>query len=161
MPMMLTLIEAIAGRQKAEAVARDLGVSAWSARHASSTFKFTRRFATTVLGNALAFCNRERIGVELQPGMDEVALALVADAWSRTYRSKAVTFAATTGPVETRNGVRIIPDASDADRPTADHIHSFSDRKAVDALDQALLAITARYGERTARVVAMQLEYPR
>jgi transcriptional regulator GlxA family with amidase domain len=161
MPMMLTLIEAIAGRQKAEAVARDLGVSAWSARHASSTFKFTRRFATTVLGNALAFWNRERIGVELQPGMDEVALALVADAWSRTYRSKAVTFAATTGPVETRNGVRIIPDASDADRPTADHIHSFSDRKAVDALDQALLAITARYGERTARVVAMQLEYPR
>ena len=30
-------------------------------------------------------------GVRLEPGMDEVSLALVADAWSRTYRSTATT----------------------------------------------------------------------
>jgi transcriptional regulator GlxA family with amidase domain len=35
LPMSLTLIEAIAGHDKAEAVARDLGVEHWDARHAS------------------------------------------------------------------------------------------------------------------------------
>ena len=35
MPMSLTLIEAIAGREKAESVARDLGLDHWDARHAS------------------------------------------------------------------------------------------------------------------------------
>src|SRR3546814_300857 len=38
-PMMLTLIEAIAGRAKAEAVARDLGVDRWDARHATRAFR--------------------------------------------------------------------------------------------------------------------------
>src|SRR5690606_15668893 len=51
MPMMLTLIGAIAGRAKAEAVARDLGVAQWDARHASGAFRFTRPFALTVLAN--------------------------------------------------------------------------------------------------------------
>ena len=43
----------------------------------------------------LAFWNREQLGIELRPGVDEVSLALVADAWSRTYRSRAMTFAGT------------------------------------------------------------------
>ena len=50
MPMSLTLIEAIAGREKAEAVARDLGLDHWDARHASDQFKFTLPFALTVMG---------------------------------------------------------------------------------------------------------------
>ena len=77
MPMSLTLIEAIAGRDKAEAVARDLGLDHWDARHASDAFKFTRPFAMTVMGNKVAFWNREELGVELSPGLDEVSLALV------------------------------------------------------------------------------------
>ena len=58
MPMMLTLIEAIAGREKAVAVARDVGLATWDARHSSNAFKFTRPFAATVLGNVAAFWNR-------------------------------------------------------------------------------------------------------
>ena len=69
-----------------------------------------RPFALTVIGNAIAFWNRERVGIELTPGLDEVSLALVADAWSRTYRSRALTFAPTGAPLESRNGVRIVPD---------------------------------------------------
>ena len=97
MPISLTIIEAIAGRAKAEQVARQLGVASWDARHASRAFQFTRPFALTVMRNALAFWNRQQVGVELTPGIDEVSLALVADAWSRTYRSRAVTFAASGG----------------------------------------------------------------
>ena len=158
MPMMLSLIEAIGGRRKATDVARELGMAAWDARHASESFDFTRPFATTVLGNTLAFWRREQIAIELRPGMDEVSLALMADAWSRTYRSKAVTFSATGAAVESRHGFRIIPDENIATKH-GNHVSAL-ERKPADALDQTLADIAARYGERTADVVAMQLEYP-
>jgi putative intracellular protease/amidase len=161
MPMMLTLIEAIAGRAKAEAVARDLGVAQWDVRHASGAFKLTRPFATTVLGNVMAFWNREQFGIALEPGMDEVSLALVADAWSRTYRSNAVTYAPAAAAVETRNGMRIVPDQVARSWPAERQLPAMVDRPPAQALDEALRAIEGRYGPNTAHVVAMQLEYPR
>lgn len=48
MPMM---IEAIAGRTRAEAVAREIGLEQWDARHASGAFRLARPFAMTVLAN--------------------------------------------------------------------------------------------------------------
>jgi hypothetical protein len=93
--------------------------------------------------------------------MDEVSLALVADAWARTYRSSVTTFAALPAAIETMNGVRVIPDRPDANWPETREVSTFPDKKPADALDRALLAITSRYGDRTTNVVAMQLEYPR
>lgn len=159
MPMALTLIEAIAGRDRAETVAREIGLAHWDARHASAAFRFNRPFALTVIGNTLAFWNRETLGLELTPGMDEVSLALVADAWSRTYRSRAVSFAAA-GPVTTRNGVRVLPDRAEADWPAARRLPAIGGRPPAQALDGALQGVERRYGRRTADVVAMQLEYP-
>lgn len=160
-PAMLILIEAIAGRQKAEAVARELGLTTWDVRHASRAFELTRPFASTVLGNVLAFWKRERMGVALQPGMDEASLALTADAWSRTYRSNTVSFAPSAAPVETRNRIRIIPDVMVADWPRQRLAQTASSPRPAEALDQTLLAIEKRYGRDTADVVALQLEYPR
>jgi putative intracellular protease/amidase len=161
MPMMLTLIEAIAGRDKAKAVAHDLGVDDWDAQHASAAFKFSRPFATTVLGNMMSFWNREEFGVRLEPGMDEVSLALIADAWSRTYRSNAVTFAPSSSAIATANGVHVLPDRNATDWPADRLISTFPDQPLTEALDQSLQAIAGRYGEPTTNVVAMQLEYPR
>jgi putative intracellular protease/amidase len=159
MPMALTLIEAIAGRDKAEAVARDLVLPHWDARHKSDAFTFTRLFALTAIGNTLAFWSREQLGIDLRPGADEVSLALVADAWSRTYRSRAVTFARTKDALETRNRIRIIPDKV-ATSWSADHLlPSIGSQQPAQALDQALQGIAARYGMPTADLVAMQLEY--
>ncbi|GLR51655.1 DJ-1/PfpI family protein [Shinella yambaruensis] len=160
LPMMLTLIEAIAGRAKAEAVAHDLGLEQWDARHASAAFRLTRPFATTVLANRMAVWNREEFGIRLEPGMDEVSLALVADAWSRTYRSHATSYAGSPDTVVTMNGIRIVPDRADSDRPEEQRVSTFPDRKPADALDLTLDTIAARYGAGTANVVAMQLEYP-
>ena len=161
MPMTLTLIEAIAGREKAEAVARDLGLDHWDARHASDQFKFTLPFALTVSGNVAAIWNREQLALEIAPGIDEVSLALVADAWSRTYRSRAVTFAGSAGAIESRNGVRIVPDQVGGDPSNDDVVDSFGNRPPAQALDDVLASIETRYGPRTRYVVAMQLEYPR
>ena len=159
-PMTLTLIEAIAGREKAEAVARDLGVKHWDTSHNSAAFKMTRPFALTVLGNVLAFWNREQLGIELSPGIDEVSLALAADAWSRTYRSRALTFSGSTEGVTTQNGARILPDRVAASWPD-ERLISVAELPPVQVFDHTLQAIAERYGAQTADVVAMQHEYPK
>jgi transcriptional regulator GlxA family with amidase domain len=161
MPVSLTLIEAVAGRDKALAVGQDLGLTDWDARHNSDAFKFTRPFALTAIGNTVAFWNHERLGLELQPGVDEVSLALVADSWSRTYRSRAVTFAKTAGPHQTRNGIRIFPDQVARRWPGEQVVPTLGNQPAAEELDEALKGIAKRYGTRTADFVAMQLEYPR
>jgi transcriptional regulator GlxA family with amidase domain len=160
MPMSLILIEAIAGRDKAEEVARSLGLAQWDARHDSDAFRFTRPFALTAMSNVLSFWNREQFGIKLAPGIDEVSLALVADAWSRTYRSRAITFAASAGAVETRNGLRVVPDQVVKETSAPSIPLLATDRKPAAALDNALQTISQRYGSRTADLVAMQLEYP-
>lgn len=160
MAMSLTLIEAIAGRDQAETVAWDLGVTDWDVRHDSDAFTFTRPFGLTAIGNTVAFWNREQLGLELQPRIDEVSLALVTDAWTRTYRSRAVSFAGTAGAVETRNGIRIYPDQITTAWPAAQQLPALEGRRPAEALDQTLHDIAARYGMNTADLVAMQLEYP-
>jgi putative intracellular protease/amidase len=161
MPMALTLIEAIAGPEKAEAVGRDIGLAHWDARHQSDAFKFTRPFALTAIRNGLAFWQREQLGMELTPGVDEVSLALVTDAWSRTYRSRAITFARNDGPLASRNGVRILPDLVATGWPAERLLPTIGGEQPATALDEALRAIETRYGRGTADFVAMQLEYPR
>jgi hypothetical protein len=106
------LQEGVAGRNKAQAVGRDLQLMHWDARHYSDTFQFTRAFALTAVSNTPAFWNHEQLGLEPMRGVDEVSLALVADAWSRTYRSRAITFAGTAGAQQSRNGIRIFPRSS-------------------------------------------------
>ena len=160
-PMMLSLIEAIAGRDKAETVAYDLGVETWGMQHASAAFALTRPFATTVLANRMAFWKWHVWGIELEPGMDEVSLAIIADAWSRTYRSNAVTFAQSPSAIVTANGVRVLPDRFGEDWPGERRVSTFPDRRPAEALDLALDTIAARYGMPTTSVVAMQLEYSR
>ncbi|KYG98891.1 DJ-1/PfpI family protein [Bradyrhizobium sp. DOA1] len=161
MPMALTLIEAIAGRAKAEAVARDIGLAAWDARHRSDAFSFTRPFALTAIANTLAFWNREQLGIALTPGVDEVSLALIADAWSRTYRSRALTFAATAQAQTSRGGLGIVPERIAADWPAQQTLPDTVTSPPAQALDDTLRAIETRYGSRTADFVAIQLEYPR
>ena len=89
-----------------------------------------------------------------------MSLALIADAWSRTYRSRAVTFASKSDAIETRNGIRILPDEVARNWPTERLLPLIGNRRPAEALDEALYAIAGRYGTRTTDVVAMQLEYP-
>jgi transcriptional regulator GlxA family with amidase domain len=161
MPMALTLIEAIAGRDRAEATGRKLGLAHWDARHNSDAFKFTRPFALTAIANTLAFWNWEQFGLELKPGIDEVLLALVADAWSQTYRSRVVTFAATAEARRSMNGIGILPDQVTAKWPAERLLPAIGGWPPAEALDRTLQDIEARYGNRTVDFVAAQLEYPR
>jgi len=157
-PLALTLVEAIAGSEKAGDVADAIGIAHWDARHDSAAFGLSRDFVTTIMGNSLAFWQRETVGIAMQPGFDAVSLALAADAWSRTYRSRAFTTAATPEAVTDMTGIRIIPDRAGATGQDDVAIDLHDTIPAV-ALDDTLRAIGTRYGEATAQVVARQLEY--
>lgn len=161
MPMSLTLVEAIAGRDRAQAVAAEFGVAHWDARHDSSAFKFTRPFAVTAIVNALTFWRRESLGIELVTGIDEVSLALVADAWSRTYRSHAVTYATNADVIESKGGLHLIPDSNASEAPHTRLSTATLRLKAAEALDKTLDEIGSRYHAETADFVAVQLEYQR
>ena len=137
---------------------RELGLPAWDARHDSRAFALTRPFALTAAGNTLAFWRHQRLGIALRPGMDEIALALVADAWSRTFRSGAVTVSATESAVRSREGVLVL---ADGDGAGATPLPAPDNLPPMQALDETLRAIGERYGERTTDAVARQLEYPR
>jgi hypothetical protein len=155
-PVSLAVVEAIAGRERAAAVAESLGVASWDAAHDSDAFGLDRRGLATVVRNRGAFWRHETLALPVEPGVDEIALALTADAYSRTYRSRAVTVARDGAPVVTRHGLRVLPDrvGSSPDLPPVASAHP------ARAIDVALAAIATRYGQSTADFVAMQMEYP-
>jgi putative intracellular protease/amidase len=159
-PMALTLIEAIAGRAKAETVAAEIGLATWDASHDSDAFRLTRPFVMGVMGNVLPFWRRETLAIQLEPEFDAVSLAVTADAWSRTYRSRALTVADDSAAVPDRDGIRILPDRVGAAADIGTPISAPALTMPATALDDTLEQIATRYGDVTANVVAMQLEYP-
>src|SRR3546814_1366944 len=92
-------------------------------------------------------------------GIDEASLARVSEAVSRTYRSSVLTYAGAAQAVETRNGLRVIPDQTAMDWPAGRRFPEIMARKPAEALDRALERIAGRHGHDTADFVAMQLEY--
>jgi len=155
-PVSLALVEAIAGRARADALAAEVNASAWSERHDSARFRRTAGMLLTALGNTM-FRSKEKLGIPLEKGMDELALALYADAFSRTYRSKAYTLAGGGEPIVTRHGLSIFPELGDDARAGLDHVQPMSPE--VDTLKKIIARIDAMYGPATAHLVAAQMEF--
>lgn len=158
LPASLALVEEIAGRERAEAVARDLGAAGWSAQHESARYRLGARHLATAARNLLTVWRWERIAVPIADGVDEISLSFTVDALGRTYRSTALTIAAEAAPIVTRRGLTLRPEiVGDAG---FDRTEVVPDVPPARALDHALERVAARDGEPTARFVALQLEYP-
>jgi putative intracellular protease/amidase len=157
LPLALTLVEAIAGRERADAVAARFGVPSFGAEHASREFALDRPAVATLFGNTLAVWRHESLALPLADGVDEVALALTADAWTRTYRAKVET-AGAKSEVTSARGLVVLADRSES--PPAERVLALP-APGASALDAALDGIGARYGAATADLVALQLEYDR
>lgn len=160
-PLSIALVEAIAGHTRAAALAAELGVIDWNAAHDSEPFHLTARHLSVFVGNKLAFWRHEKVGVPVEDGTDEITVALVADAYSRTARSTAYIVSKTGGPIRTHGGLNIIPDRQ-AGAPNAPKriLPPLSGNTPVIEFDRALSAICISYGRPTASMVALQLEYP-
>lgn len=159
-PVSLVLVQAIAGADRARQVARDVGAADWSSVHNSNDFGFDTRLKLTAAGNALAFWSHEDVGIAVSSATDEIALALVADAYSRTKRSRALTISNSNSVVRLRGGLNLVPDVT-RDKAPAHILAPFDSKLPVPALDWALDEIAGSYGEATAAYVATQMEYPR
>ncbi|HEU5059164.1 MAG TPA: hypothetical protein VFU21_21675, partial [Kofleriaceae bacterium] len=149
---------AIAGRDRAAAVAAELGVASWDPRHDSSAFAMTRDTMTLARNNRTHAPDTWLVPVA--PGVDEIALAFMADAWSRTFRSQALAVADGQTRVPTRRGLALVADRTTADQQAATGTLPRPDAGApAQALPVSLDGIAGRYGGATASFVALQLEY--
>lgn len=161
LPFSLALVEAIGGRARADEVAATLGVASWRLEHDSAAFSLDRRSLLTAIANRLAFWRRELVAIRVADGVDEMSLAFAADAYSRTYRSRALAYSQGKMDVRSRRGLTIVSQR-DAAKDKADYVLSPpSARAPARTLDAALAGIAERYGGKTADFVALQLEYPR
>ncbi|WP_152680314.1 DJ-1/PfpI family protein [Chromobacterium subtsugae] len=165
LPASLALVEAIAGTERAQALARQLGSGGWSARHDSDAFHPQPGVNLLPLAQ-VAYLNRwlhagDAYALPAADGADETTLALTLDAYSSTGRSRAYLTAAADTPLRTRHGLFVLPDRVQgaADAP-ASALPAIDGLPPGQALDRALDGIAARYGRATARGVALVFEYP-
>jgi hypothetical protein len=140
-------------------VALDMGIASWDARHDSSAFALTPEHMKTFVRNAVTFWRKETLGVPLDDGVDEVALGLLVDAYSRTQLARVVGVAAT-DRIVTETGLTLYPDALNAGAKVSAMLPPPPDTGSGRLLDAVLPEIAARYDSQTADIVALAMEYP-
>ncbi len=155
-PMSLALVEAIGGRAVAERTAARFGVTGWTADHRTANFQLTKADISGALSNAAAVWSHETVEAPVTDGVDEVALALRADAWGRSYRTKVVTTNAGRTPVRSRRGLTILPDA---EPQKGRYVISAGPGPAAPQLDAAIAEMGKRYGPVAVRLATIGLEY--
>jgi putative intracellular protease/amidase len=159
-PVSLAIVAAIAGRAKADALAQEIGAADWNAVHDSRAYGLTRAAIGTYAANFSSFWRHESLGIPVAEGVDEIALALTADAFSNTHLATVLTLAESGVPVATKRGLRLVPDGVagatrvDAMQPV------LSSEAPARAIDMAFAEIAARYGRSSADVSRLELEYP-
>jgi putative intracellular protease/amidase len=156
MPAMLAMIEALGGPEKARSVAEEVGLHSWTPEHQSALFQMNVRRAIAYVLNKLAFWRRRQWCVEVYDGMDDIVLALTANAWSRTGWIDVV---ATSSErlVKLRSGIRLSTQpsiATDAQLPLTPSL------KPVQQLNQTLGEIAERFGATRKEWVMLEMEYP-
>jgi len=156
-PVSLALVNIIAGEAKTQALADELDIPKWDDEHRSADFKLSAKHMWTASINWLTFWGKDKFMVPLANDIDELSLALLADAYARTYRSSVFSFAH--APVTSLRGLQIVPDhdAASNDAPLLTLPANLTPGR---GLDWILQQIALRYDERTASFVALQMEYP-
>lgn len=160
LPVALAIVAAIGGRDRADALASDLGVSDWSAAHNTAEFQLNAGVIASYAANYLEFWRHETVGIPVGDGVDEVALALTSNAYEATHVARVKTLADTPKPVVTRQGLQLLPDEVAGNARVQLMLAPLPASAPGYVLDRVLSDISSRYGARTARVVRLELEYP-
>jgi transcriptional regulator GlxA family with amidase domain len=155
-PMSLALVEAIGGHAVAAATARRLGVESWGSAHRTADFVLGRSdIAAAVLAMSQVWTH-ETIEAPVSDGIDEVSLALQADAWGRTYRTTVVTTHLGRSPIVSLHGLVILPDA---EAQKGRYLIRSGGKPAVLLLDEAFAEMGRRYGPGATRLATLGMEY--
>ena len=161
-PVSIALVEAIAGTDKANLVARSLGVDNWGVEHQSDQFNLKAKNIMTIASNWLRFWAKDKIGIPVNDEVDDIMLALTADAYSRTYRSTAYLMSQSKANVVSKRGLTFLSDITPRADDSVDRIVEI-DNTVLPAysLDVSLEQIRNIYGARTADIVTLTMEYPK
>lgn len=164
-PTAFALVEAIAGHDRAAALANEMGVDDWGPQYDSDAFHFGPR-SYAMYGAAIVsgwFHRTESVGIPVAQGVDEIALALTADVYSRTYRGvRAYTVAPTSGPVRTLGGLMLLPDRVLGGDSAPDRmLPPFVLASSMLVLEMVLNRVATEYGWAAAASAAYDLEYTR
>jgi putative intracellular protease/amidase len=158
-PVSLALVEAIGGHARATALAEELGIASWVPEHVSAPFRLSAGKVWTYVTNSVAFWRREELGIQARDGVDDVQLALAADAWSRTHRSSVFAVADTAAPVRMRSGLALIPTPVGTTKAGMRSLTVPAQLKPALQLDRTLCEIGQRYGAPTRDWVALEMEH--
>ena len=161
-PTSLALVEAIAGHERAAETAAEIGAQDWSPVHDSRSFhprlgRNLSAFAATQYLNGW-FHHPQTIGIPVRAGTDEIALALAADAYTRSGRAHVFAIGPAGSSIETRHSLVVLPDRTEVG-PGGLTVEIPADKPAL-TLDRVLADVARRYGRQTAYGVALDLEYP-
>lgn len=154
-PMTLALVEAIGGAARARALADELGVAHWNPVHDSTRFGLTPQRRWAYIADTVAFWRREPRAIDVADGADDIALALSADAWTRT-RYAQVQAAAPTPTVRLRSGLVLVADGA---RPDTARVPLAAGLKPMQQLERTLCEIGRQYGDARRERVEQELEY--
>ena len=152
-PTALNLLAELAGEPVMRATAARLGLEAPSRAHAGAAYHLDSGHLATAAGNYAMFWLHEAVAVPIADGFDDLAFAATLDGWSRTFRSKAWAVAPSAGATS-RHGLVVLPPAGE--RRYGRTVQATRG----EPVQASLAAITAAYGRRTARFVALQVEHP-
>jgi hypothetical protein len=156
LPASLALVEAIGGREKAQALAAELGLAAWTPAHDSTPFRLDAGRMWDYVLAKVAFWRDERWGVDVQDGVDDVALALAADAWSRTGHIDVEAVSAA-GRVKMRSGLTLVAKPAAEAKPRLPLQAALTP---MQQLDRTLCEIGGRFGDSRREWVMLEMEYP-
>ncbi|MEO6004495.1 MAG: DJ-1/PfpI family protein [Opitutus sp.] len=165
LPASLALVEAIAGTERTRALAADLGVSEWSTSHSTAPFRprFGVNLKALITSNYTNhwFHRGEQLGLTVSTGIDEIALAVTADAYSRTGRSLVHALSSATEPVRTRHGLLVVPESvTGLAHPIDRMLPALDSTPSGRWLAKSIDGIAQLYGRNTAYGVAIDFEYP-
>ncbi|TGL75681.1 DJ-1/PfpI family protein [Leptospira jelokensis] len=156
-PISIALVETLAGRKKANEVAIEIGISDWGAHHQTDVFGFDWKHYLVAAKNMSFVWNHETAGINLYEGIDEISLALVADSFSRTFKSRAKTIG--NNKVRSKAGIIFHPEIEDPKQVNFE-FEIPSHKKPVSIFLNSLFEMETRYGRDTFEFVTNQLEFP-
>ncbi len=160
LPASIALVAAIAGKPVAEQLGSYYAQTDWSSRHDSTQFEFQWRDYWQIAVNWLSFWRHQQRLVNIYTGIDEVALALQADAYSRTYRDQVISYNASENHVSSQNGLVFLIEQNQQ-KPRQKFLPALQHQSAIGALNQALQEIQTEQGAASCRLVQLLLEYPK
>jgi transcriptional regulator GlxA family with amidase domain len=174
----LIVIENLFGSETMRKVSRsiDYPFQLPKREHQSNTFDFGDKVS---VGKKIIFKNNRKLGMLLQEGINEFALAAVMDSYNRTFPKSIESFSTGNLPVKTKYGLTLIPTGKIGDSKL-DELHildslsfsksnevifgagkivNYNNQQRQYIIDVCLARIKSDFGEKFEHVVKLMLDY--